>query len=96
MPCRGVGSAFGLTRNASEALPWPEAGEVIAIQAAAVLAVQVQSRFVEISSVPDIPAAGVVAAGAFSTATSHLADVGDVTDMLVDDPVHPLARTASE
>lgn len=95
VPCRGVGSPFALTRNASDALPWPEAGEVIAIQPAAVFAVHVQSRFVEIWSVPDMPAAGVAAAGGFSIETSHLADVGEVTDMLVDDPVQALARTES-
>jgi hypothetical protein len=65
---------------------------VIAIQAAVVVAVQVQSRLVAIASVPDIPSAGAASAIPFSTTTSHLTAVGDVTEMDEEVPVHALER----
>jgi len=68
---------------------------VIAIHAAFAVAVHVQSRLVEIASVPDIPSAGAAPFAAFSTVTSHLAAVGAVTDMAEDDPVHALERHPS-
>ena len=74
----------------SDSLPWPEVADVIAIHAAFAVAVQVQSRLVEIASVPDIPSAGAALVAAFWTVTSHLAAVGAVTDMAEDDPVHAL------
>jgi hypothetical protein len=78
----------------SDSLPWPEVG-VIAIHAAFVVAVHVQSRLVEIASVPDIPSAGAARVAAFSTMTSHLAAVGEVTEMAEEDPVHALERHPS-
>jgi hypothetical protein len=74
----------------SESLPWPEVADVIAIHAAFVVAVHVQSRLVEIATVPDIPSAGAAPSAAFWRVTSHLAAVGAVTDMAEDDPVHAL------
>jgi hypothetical protein len=61
---------------------------VSAIHEAPLDAVQVQSRVVEIVSVPDIPAAGALAAGGFSTVTWHFAAVGDVTEIDDEEPVH--------
>lgn len=57
-----------------------------------VFAVQVQSRLVAIASVPDIPSAGAASAIPFSTTTSHLTAVGDVTEMDEEVPVHALER----
>lgn len=68
---------------------------MIAIHAAFAAAVHVQSRLVEIASVPDIPSEGAAPFAAFSTVTSHLAAVGAVTDMAEDDPVHALERHPS-
>jgi hypothetical protein len=65
------------------------AAEVIAIQAVFVLAVQVQSRLVEIARVLVIPSAGAASRVAFSTATSHFAAVGADTE--IDDEVPPQA-----
>ena len=93
-PCRGAGSALALTRYVSDSLPWPEVG-VTAIHAAFVVAVHVQSRLVEIASVPDMPPAGAAPVAAFSTVTTHLAAVGAVTEIADDDPVHALARHPS-
>lgn len=61
--------------------------------AALAAAVQVQSRFVVTDSVPDIPEAGAVTALLPSMATSHLASVGEVTEIDDDDPVQALAKT---
>jgi len=68
---------------------------VIAIHATFAAAVHVQSRLVEIASVPDIPSGGAASALAFSTATSHLAAVGDVTEMDEEVPVHALQMNHS-
>jgi hypothetical protein len=77
----------------SDSFPWPLVGDVIEIQPAFVVAVHVQSRLVVIASVPDMPSAGAVSAGASAIATSHLAVVGAVTD--VDVPVQALQRNHS-
>jgi hypothetical protein len=68
---------------------------VIAIQAAVVVAVQVQSRLVAIASVPDIPSAGAASTVVLSTTTSHLTAVGDVTEMDEEVPVHAVERKHS-
>jgi hypothetical protein len=68
---------------------------VIAIHAAFVVAVHVQSRLVEIASVPDIPSEGIAPSVGFWTLTSHLRAVGAVTDMAEDDSVHALASQPS-
>ena len=86
---------MALTRYARDSLPWPEVADVMAIHAAFAVAVQVHSRLVEIASVPDIPSAGAAAVAAFSMVTSHLAVVGEVTDMAEDEPVHALERHPS-
>src|SRR4051812_32230610 len=67
----------------------------MAIHDAALDAVHVHSRFVEIASVPDIPAAGAALAGASSTLTWHFAAVGDVTEIDDDEPVQEQRRTES-
>jgi hypothetical protein len=69
--------------------------DVIAIQAAFVVAVQVQSRLVVIASVPDIPSAGAGVVAATSTVTWHLTAVGADTEMDEDRPVHALEMTHS-
>jgi len=70
------------------------APDTIVSHAALDAAVHVQSRLVVIAIVPDMPADGAWPA-VLSTLTSHLASVGDVTEMDEDDPVHALASTAS-
>jgi hypothetical protein len=65
------------------------------IQAAFVVAVQVQSRLVVIASVPDMPSGGAGSAGASAMATSHLTAVGAVTEVVDEVPVHALQRSHS-
>jgi hypothetical protein len=64
-------------------------------QPALAAAAHVQSRVVVISRDPDMPAAGAVRAFPASTATSHLAAVGDVDEIEVDEPAQALATTES-
>ena len=65
------------------------------IAIAVVLAVQVQSRLVEIDRELAIPSAGAASRAAFSTATSHFAAVGDVTEIDEDVPLQAVARNQS-
>jgi hypothetical protein len=65
------------------------------IHAAVVLAVQVQSRLVEIARELEIPSAGAASRVAFSTATSHFAAVGALTEMDEDVPLQAVAKNHS-
>ena len=92
---RGDGSAFGLTRYATDPLPWPLVGGSSKTQPADVVASHVQSRVVVIANALDIPVAGAVPALPPSMFTWHFELEGAVVEIEDDELAQAAARAAS-